>query len=90
MSLVSIKKNYYGDDEMKDYVDDEMKDYVDDKYFLKQIMNIKKDLGEKLIILTHHYQHKDIVDIPLYRFPNRLSQPAHTFMIKEPFSSCGS
>jgi quinolinate synthase len=67
MSLVSIKKNYYGDDEMKDYVDDEMKDYVDDKYFLKQIMNIKKDLGEKLIILTHHYQHKDIVDIGHFR-----------------------
>jgi len=44
-----------------------MQDYTDDKQILEKIMAIKEDLGEKLIILTHHYQRKEIVDLGDYR-----------------------
>jgi quinolinate synthase len=34
---------------------------------IEKIKNIKSTLGEKLIILTHHYQRKEIVDLGDYR-----------------------
>ena len=33
----------------------------------EEIINLKEVLGEKLVILTHHYQRKEIVDIGDYR-----------------------
>jgi len=35
----------------------------DDKKLIARIMAIKDSLGKKLIILTHHYQRKEIVDL---------------------------
>ncbi len=35
----------------------------DDKIIIEQIKEIKDTLGEKLIILTHHYQRTEIVDL---------------------------
>ncbi len=35
----------------------------DDKEIIENILAIKKTLGEKLLILTHHYQRKEIVDL---------------------------
>jgi len=40
---------------------------MDDQDIIEQIGTIKEDLGEQLIILTHHYQRKEIVDIGHYR-----------------------
>ena len=40
---------------------------MDDQDIIEQIATIKEDLGEQLIILTHHYQRKEIVDIGHYR-----------------------
>ena len=40
---------------------------MDDQDIIEQIRTIKEDLGEQLIILTHHYQRKEIVDIGHYR-----------------------
>ncbi len=40
---------------------------MDDQDIIEQIATIKEDLGEQLIILTHHYQCKEIVDIGHYR-----------------------
>ncbi|RLB81713.1 MAG: quinolinate synthase [Deltaproteobacteria bacterium] len=39
----------------------------DDKEIIEQILSIKEALGEKLLILTHHYQRKEIVDLGNYR-----------------------
>lgn len=44
-----------------------MQEYTDDKQIVERIMAIREDLGEKLIILTHHYQRKEIVDLGDYR-----------------------
>ena len=44
-----------------------MKSQIDEKYFIEQIQAIKEALGEELIILTHHYQRKEIVDVGNYR-----------------------
>ena len=44
-----------------------MKSQIDEKYFIEQIQAIKETLGEELIILTHHYQRKEIVDVGDYR-----------------------
>ena len=44
-----------------------MQEYTDDKKIIDQILSIKKDLGERLLILTHHYQRKEIVDIGDFR-----------------------
>ena len=44
-----------------------MKSQIDEKYFIEQIQAIKEALGEELIILTHHYQRKEIVDVGDYR-----------------------
>lgn len=35
----------------------------DDKILIDRIMAIKDELGKKLIILTHHYQRREIVDL---------------------------
>ena len=43
-----------------------MNDYVPQNT-LSAIQKIKSDLGEKLIILTHHYQRKEIVDLGDFR-----------------------
>jgi quinolinate synthase len=39
----------------------------DDKEIIENILAIKETLGEKLLILTHHYQRKEIVDLGNYR-----------------------
>ena len=50
---------------------------MDDQDIIEQIGTIKEDLGKQLIILTHHYQRKEIVDIGHYRGDSlRLSQKA--------------
>lgn len=46
---------------------DAMQDHVDDKEIIGQILAIKDALGEKLLILTHHYQRKEVVDLGDYR-----------------------
>ena len=40
-----------------------MKDNQTDKDLIEKIKAIKQTLGKKLIILTHHYQRKEIVDL---------------------------
>ncbi len=40
---------------------------TDDKEIMEEILAIKETLGEKLLILTHHYQRKEIVDLGDYR-----------------------
>lgn len=40
-----------------------MEDRRDEKKVRGQILEIKEALGEKLLILTHHYQRKEIVDL---------------------------
>ena len=40
-----------------------MPDQVDKKEIIERIRVLKDSLGEKLIILTHHYQRKEIVDL---------------------------
>jgi quinolinate synthase len=44
-----------------------MQDQTDDKKAIDQILSIKKELGQKLLILTHHYQRKEIVDLGDFR-----------------------
>lgn len=44
-----------------------MKSQIDEKYLIEQIQAIKEALGDELIILTHHYQRKEIVDVGDYR-----------------------
>jgi len=40
---------------------------LDDSELIYKIREIKNDLGEELVILTHHYQRKEIVDLGHYR-----------------------
>ncbi|MCP4601567.1 MAG: quinolinate synthase NadA [Proteobacteria bacterium] len=40
-----------------------MSENSENKELLERIREIKDELGEKLIILTHHYQNKEIVDL---------------------------
>jgi len=40
-----------------------LKAQADNKQIIDQILAIKDSLGEKLLILTHHYQRKEIVDL---------------------------
>ena len=40
---------------------------TDEKAAIEKIKGIKRTLGEKLCILTHHYQRKEIVDLGDYR-----------------------
>lgn len=44
-----------------------METSMSDKEITQQIIEIKKTLGEELLILTHHYQRKEIVDLGDYR-----------------------
>ncbi|OGR10765.1 MAG: quinolinate synthetase [Desulfobacula sp. GWF2_41_7] len=44
-----------------------MKDNQTDKDLIEKIKAIKQTLGKKLIILTHHYQRKEIVDLGDYK-----------------------
>lgn len=40
-----------------------MQHETDEKEIIEQILGIKEALGERLLILTHHYQRKEIVDL---------------------------
>ncbi len=40
-----------------------MENKIDKKDIIDKIINIKNKLGKKLVILTHHYQRKDIIDL---------------------------
>ena len=44
-----------------------IEDHLIDKEIIEEILNIKEVLGERLIILTHHYQSKELIDIGDYR-----------------------
>lgn len=44
-----------------------MQSETDEKEIIEQVLAIKESLGEKLLILTHHYQRKEIVDLGDYR-----------------------
>jgi quinolinate synthase len=44
-----------------------MQDKAKDRDLIQKIERLKADLGESLIILTHHYQRKEIVDLGDYR-----------------------
>jgi len=56
-----------------------MQNKTDDKHYIERIVSIKEALGEELIILTHHYQRKEIVDLGHYRGDSfGLSQKAAT------------
>ncbi len=44
-----------------------MKEKANEKELINKIIKIKETLGNRLIILTHHYQRKDIVDLGDYR-----------------------
>ncbi len=41
--------------------------HMDEKDIIEKILTLKEALGKELIILTHHYQRKEIVDIGHYR-----------------------
>ena len=44
-----------------------MREQTEDNAFIEKILEIKKKLGKELLILTHHYQRKEIVDLGDYR-----------------------
>ena len=44
-----------------------MQDLLNDKEIIEQILAIKEALADKLLILTHHYQRKEIVDLGHFR-----------------------
>ena len=44
-----------------------MEAHLDEAAIIEKIRSIKETLGEKLIILTHHYQRKEIVDLGDFR-----------------------
>jgi len=48
-------------------MEQKMQDHLDDKEIIEQILTKKEVFGEKLLILTHHYQRKEIVDLGDYR-----------------------
>ncbi len=62
----------------------------DDKELIKRIMAIKDALGEKLIILTHHYQRKEIVDFGDFKGDSfGLSQKAAVDKVARYIVFCG-
>jgi len=40
---------------------------IEDKGIMEQILKLKKDMGDELVILTHHYQRNEIIDIGNFR-----------------------
>jgi len=40
-----------------------MKNTLDEKQIKDRIVSLKESLGKKLVILTHHYQRKEIIDL---------------------------
>jgi quinolinate synthase len=44
-----------------------MEDRFDDDEVIEKILNLKGELGDRLLILTHHYQRKEIVDLGDFR-----------------------
>ena len=44
-----------------------MESHSNDKEITAKILDIKEALREELLILTHHYQRKEIVDLGDYR-----------------------
>jgi quinolinate synthase len=47
--------------------EDFMNEHSRNKELIQKILNIKETLGEELLILTHHYQRTEIVDLGNYR-----------------------
>ena len=43
-----------------------LQDYIDDREIIEQILTKKEAFGGKLLILAHHYQRKEIVDLGDY------------------------
>jgi len=41
--------------------------HMDEKDIIEKILTLKEALGKELIILTHHYQRKEIIDVGHYR-----------------------
>ncbi len=67
-----------------------MQDHFDERKATKQIVAIKEELGERLLILTHHYQRKEIVDLGNYRGDSlALSQKAAADEAAEFIVFCG-
>jgi quinolinate synthase len=63
---------------------------TNEKEIIRQIKEIKKSLGKKLIILTHHYQRKEIVDLGDYKGDSfDLSQKAAVDKAAEYIVFCG-
>jgi len=44
-----------------------MKNSLDENQIKGKIVSIKESLGKKLLILTHHYQRKEIIDLGDFR-----------------------
>jgi len=44
-----------------------MREQIEEKAVIEKILAIKEKLGKELLILTHHYQRKEIVDLGDYR-----------------------
>ena len=67
-----------------------MIDHADDKEIIEQILAMKDKLGEELLILTHHYQRKEIVDLGDFRGDSfGLSQKAAADMAARYIVFCG-
>jgi len=47
-------------------MENKMQDHLESEEIIEEILNIKEVLGERLIILTHRYQSKEIIDIGDY------------------------
>ena len=47
-----------------------MLNHLNDKKVIEKILDVKDSLGESLLILTHHYQRKEIVDLHYSLCPN--------------------
>jgi quinolinate synthase len=67
-----------------------MKDTYDDNEVIEKIVALKEELGDRLLILTHHYQRKEIVDLGDFRGDSfGLSQKAAEVKEAEYIVFCG-
>ncbi len=67
-----------------------MSPYPNEKEIIQKIKEIKRVLGEKLVILTHHYQRKEIVDLGDYKGDSfDLSQKAAADKAAQHIIFCG-